>query len=55
MPGVVAFDTGPANMVMDALVARFTNSRKRFDEDARMALRGKCVTGILRELLRILI
>jgi anhydro-N-acetylmuramic acid kinase len=50
--GIVAFDTGPANMVIDALVARFTNGRKRFDEDARMALRGKCVTGILRELLR---
>jgi 1,6-anhydro-N-acetylmuramate kinase len=50
--GVVAFDTGPANMVMDGLVARFTKGRKRFDENARMALRGECVTGILRELMR---
>jgi anhydro-N-acetylmuramic acid kinase len=50
--GIVAFDTGPANMVMDALVARFTKGRKRFDEDARMALRGACVAGILQELLR---
>jgi anhydro-N-acetylmuramic acid kinase len=50
--GIVAFDTGPANMVIDALVGRFTKGRKRFDEDARMALRGECVTGILRELMR---
>jgi anhydro-N-acetylmuramic acid kinase len=52
VPQVMAFDTGPANMVMDGLVARFTKGRKRFDEDARMALRGECVTGILRELMR---
>src|SRR5579863_4610387 len=52
VPQVVAFDTGPANMVIDALVGRFTKGRKRFDEDARMALRGECVTGILRELMR---
>jgi anhydro-N-acetylmuramic acid kinase len=50
--GTLAFDTGPANMVMDGLVARFTKGRKRFDDGARMALRGECVTGILRELMR---
>jgi anhydro-N-acetylmuramic acid kinase len=49
---VSAFDTGPANMVMDALVTRFTKGRKTFDAEARMALRGQCVTGILKELLK---
>jgi anhydro-N-acetylmuramic acid kinase len=52
VPRVMAFDTGPANMVMDGLVARFTKGRKRFDEDARMALRGECVAGLLNELMR---
>jgi len=50
--GIVAFDTGPANMVIDALMAQFTKGRKRFDENARMALRGACVAGILEKLLR---
>ena len=49
---VFAFDTGPANMVMDALVAGFTKGKKRFDAEARMALRGQCVTGILKEFLK---
>jgi anhydro-N-acetylmuramic acid kinase len=49
---VFAFDTGPANMVMDALVARFTKGRKTFDAEARMALGGQCVTGILKEFLK---
>ena len=52
VPRVMAFDTGPANMVMDGLVARFTKGRKRFDEDARMAFRGECIAGILNELMR---
>jgi anhydro-N-acetylmuramic acid kinase len=49
---VFAFDTGPANMVIDALVAHFTKGKKRFDGEARTALRGQCVIGILRELLK---
>jgi anhydro-N-acetylmuramic acid kinase len=49
---VFAFDTGPANMVIDALVAHFTNGRERFDRDARMAQEGRCLTSLLEELLR---
>jgi anhydro-N-acetylmuramic acid kinase len=49
---VFAFDTGPANMVIDALVIQFTKGKKRFDADARMALGGQCVTEILKELLK---
>lgn len=37
---VVAFDTGPANMVLDALVLRHSKGRSRFDEGGLMASRG---------------
>jgi anhydro-N-acetylmuramic acid kinase len=49
---VVAFDTGPGNMLIDALVGHFTRGRERFDRDARMALRGRRVSSLLKELLR---
>lgn len=38
---VYAFDTGPANMLMDALVAHFTHGRERYDQGARLALKGR--------------
>lgn len=52
VPQVMAFDTGPGNMVIDALVAHYTKGRLKFDRDARMAHEGRCVTSLLQELLR---
>jgi anhydro-N-acetylmuramic acid kinase len=52
MDQVMAFDTGPGNMVVDGLVAHFTRGRERFDRDARMAMRGRCVSSLLAELLK---
>jgi anhydro-N-acetylmuramic acid kinase len=49
---VFAFDTGPANMLIDALVAHFTRGRKTFDDRARMALAGRAIPGLLDELMR---
>ena len=49
---VFAFDTGPGNMVIDALVGHFTKGRKRFDEGARMALRGGNVPEIVDEMMK---
>jgi len=49
---VFAFDTGPANMVIDALVSHFTKGRQRYDADARLAQRGKCIMPLLEKLLR---
>lgn len=50
---VFAFDTGPGNMLIDALVQHFTHGRQRYDKDARLAWKGR--TGespVLSELLR---
>jgi len=48
---VVSFDCGPANMVIDRLVARLTDGRQLFDEDGRRAARGAVNADLLGELL----
>lgn len=47
---VVAFDTGPGNMVIDA-IAEYAFDRP-FDRNGRHAARGKPIERVLRELLR---
>jgi anhydro-N-acetylmuramic acid kinase len=49
---VSAFDTGPGNMVIDALVAHFTRGRKRFDEDGRIAQQGQSNKALLAEMMK---
>jgi anhydro-N-acetylmuramic acid kinase len=49
---VFAFDIGPGNMVIDALVRHFTRGRKAFDRNAEIAGRGKVLPGLLEALLR---
>ncbi|HLW43807.1 MAG TPA: anhydro-N-acetylmuramic acid kinase, partial [Candidatus Acidoferrales bacterium] len=44
---VFAFDTGPGNMVIDALVRHFTRGRKGFDRNAEMAAKGRLLPGLL--------
>jgi anhydro-N-acetylmuramic acid kinase len=46
-----AFDSGPGNMVIDALVRNFTRGRETFDRDARHALAGKSIPRLLDEIL----
>jgi len=48
---VFAFDTGPANMLIDALVSHFTYGRQRFDKNARLASQGRSIPALLDELL----
>ena len=48
---VFAFDTGPANMLIDALVTHFTHGRQRFDKSAQLASRGRTIPALLDELL----
>jgi anhydro-N-acetylmuramic acid kinase len=52
LEGVFAFDTGPGNMVIDALVRHFTGGRKGFDRNAEMAAKGQLIPGLLQTLLR---
>src|SRR5438477_337068 len=38
---VIAFDTGPGNMVIDALAAEYTKGRQQYDRGGRLARRGR--------------
>jgi len=49
---VLAFDTGPANMLIDALVQHFTHGRLRFDKGARLARSGRINPPLLKVLLQ---
>ena len=48
---VIAFDTGPGNMVVDALVERLTRGRRRYDQDGWIAHCAKINRPLLEELL----
>jgi anhydro-N-acetylmuramic acid kinase len=49
--GLVAFDTGPANMVLDGIMFRATNGRSTMDRDGRLAARGQVDSRLLAKLL----
>jgi anhydro-N-acetylmuramic acid kinase len=49
---VFAFDTGPGNMLIDALVQYFTHGRQRFDKNASLARKGSLNRKLLLQLLR---
>ena len=49
---VVAFDTGPGNMVMDQLVALHTEGRALYDRDARLGRQGHAHLELVDELLK---
>jgi anhydro-N-acetylmuramic acid kinase len=48
---VKAFDTGPGNMVIDALVRRFTNAEKTYDANGSIGARGQVLSPLLEHLL----
>jgi anhydro-N-acetylmuramic acid kinase len=50
---VFGFDTGPGNMVIDALVRHFTRGRENYDVGGRLGTRGKVIEPLLAELLRL--
>jgi anhydro-N-acetylmuramic acid kinase len=48
---VVAYDSGPGNMLVDAFIFRRTNGRERFDRDGRAALAGSANQSVLETML----
>jgi len=48
---VVAFDTGPGNMVIDALAREFTGARRSYDRNGRIAASGRVNRKLLDGLL----
>jgi anhydro-N-acetylmuramic acid kinase len=48
---VIAFDTGPGNMIVDALAERATHGRAAYDQDARIALSGRTIPELLVRLM----
>lgn len=49
---VFAFDTGPGNMIVDALVNHITRGQHTFDRDAKIALSGRTLPDMLSRLMR---
>lgn len=49
---VFAFDTGPGNMVMDELAKLFSDGRLSFDEDGKMAGKGRVSQALLDPFLK---
>jgi anhydro-N-acetylmuramic acid kinase len=49
---VFAFDTGPGNMVVDALMETTTRGKASYDRDARFALSGRTIPELLVRMMR---
>ncbi len=49
---VVAFDTGPGNMIIDQLAAIHTRNRRKYDSGGQIAARGKVNQKLLDSLVR---
>lgn len=51
LDAVLAFDTGPGNMVLDGLIRRLTNGAETMDRNGRLAAKGKVAVELLASLL----
>lgn len=49
---MIAFDTGPGNVLIDEVVRQLTKKRKQYDEEGRLAARGTVNGSLLKKLLR---
>jgi anhydro-N-acetylmuramic acid kinase len=48
---VIAFDTGPGNMLMDKVVSLATDGKDKYDKDGKLASQGLVNKGLLQKLL----
>lgn len=46
------FDTGPANMLLDLAIQRFTAGKKQFDRDGELARKGVANSTVLKQMLK---
>ncbi len=51
LESVIAFDTGPGNMIIDAAVFALSHGRESYDRNGRWAARGKISTKLLAEMM----
>lgn len=51
LENIIAFDTGPGNMVMDALASLLTNGKLTYDDGGRLAASGHVIPDMLRWML----
>jgi len=49
---VTAFDTGPGNMVMDALVMKLTGGKLNYDDGGKLAASGQVIPELLEYMVR---
>jgi anhydro-N-acetylmuramic acid kinase len=49
---IIAFDTGPGNMIIDGTILLATKGRKKFDRGGKIAGRGTVDKGLLNNMLR---
>jgi anhydro-N-acetylmuramic acid kinase len=49
---VIAFDTGPGNMVVDQLVSQYTGGASKYDKGGAIAAKGKLDQALLDQLLK---
>ena len=49
---VTAFDTGPGNMVMDALVMKLTDGKLNYDDGGKLAASGRVIPELLEHMVR---
>lgn len=52
MEHIIAFDTGPGNMVIDALVSYYTQNERHFDEEGKIAAKGQPESKLLEWMLQ---
>jgi anhydro-N-acetylmuramic acid kinase len=52
LENIIAFDTGPGNMIIDGLVSLISGGRQKFDRAGRLAGRGTVHEALLKDMLR---